>query len=110
MRQTGHSTRTASPCHKLVNMLVLWIVIGLFVGSLLVLALVAAQTVGRLAELRRALRRIQRLRTDAEKLRPVISEVQATLGLLQARSVRTTEHLAALRAARSATASADASK
>jgi hypothetical protein len=84
-------------------MVVLWIVIGLSVGSLLVLALVATGTVGRLAELRRALRRIQRLRADAEKLRPVIADVQATLGLLEARSMRTTEHIAALRAARSGT-------
>lgn len=67
-------------------MLVLWIVIGVVVGSLLVLALVASRTVGRLAELRRAQRRVQRLREDADKLRPKIEHIQATLGLLQARS------------------------
>jgi len=82
-------------------MLVLWIVIGVVVGSLLVLALVASRTAGRLAELRRALRRVQRLRADADKLRPKIEDMQATLGLLQARSMRTTEQIAALKAARS---------
>ena len=79
-------------------MLVLWIVIGVVVGSLLVFALVASRTVGRLAELRRALRRVQRLRADADKLRPKIEDLQATLGLLQARSTRTTEQIAALKA------------
>ncbi len=79
-------------------MLVLWIVIGVVVGSLLVFALVASRTVGRLAELRRALRRVQRLRADADKLRPKIEDMQATLGLLQARSTRTTEQIAALKA------------
>jgi hypothetical protein len=101
MRQTGHSTRTASPCPRLADMLVLWIVVGVVVGSLLVLALVASGTVGRLPELRRAQRRIQRLREDADKLRPKIEDLQATMGLLQVRSARTTEHIAALRAARS---------
>lgn len=81
-------------------MLVLWIVIGVVVGSLLVLALVASRTVGRLAELRRALRRVQRLGEDADKLGPKIEDMQATLGLLQARSTRTTEHIAALKGAR----------
>lgn len=83
-------------------MLVLWIVIGVIVGSLLVLALVALLTAGRLAELRRAQRRVQRLRADADKLRPKVEDMQATAGLLQARGTRTTEHLAALKAARSA--------
>jgi len=82
-------------------MLVLWIVVGVVVGSLLVLALVASRTVGRLAELRRAQRRVQRLRAEADKLRPKIEDMQATLGLLQARSMRTTEHVAALKTARS---------
>ena len=82
-------------------MLVLWIVIGVVVGSLLVLAIVASRTVGRLAELRRAQRRVQRLRTEADKLRPKIEDLQAMLGLLQARSARTTEHVAALKAVRS---------
>jgi hypothetical protein len=82
-------------------MLVLWIVIGVVVGSLLVLALVASRTVGRLAELRRAQRRVQRLREDADRLRPGVEHMQATLGLLQARSTRTTEHVAALKRARS---------
>jgi hypothetical protein len=82
-------------------MLVLWIVIGVIAGSLLILALVAARTVGRLAELRRAQRRAQRLRGDADKLRPKVEDMQATLGLFQARSLRTTEHIAALKATRS---------
>ena len=82
-------------------MLVLWIVVGVLVGSLLVLALVASGTVGRLPELRRAQRRIQRLQEDADKLRPKIEDLQATMGLLQARSLRTTEHIAALKAIRS---------
>ncbi len=82
-------------------MLVLWIVIGVVVGSLLVLAIVASRTVGRLAELRRAQRRVQRLRAEADKLRPKIEDLQAMLGLLQARSARTTEHVAALKAVRS---------
>jgi hypothetical protein len=81
-------------------MLVLWIVVGVVVGSLLVLALVASRTVGRLAELRRAQRRVQRMSADADKLRPKIEDMQATLGLLQARSMRTTEHIAALKTAR----------
>jgi len=83
-------------------MLVLWIVIGVLAGSLLILALAAARTAGRLAELRRAQRRAQRLREDADRLRPKVEDMQATLGLLQARSTRTTEHIAALKAARSA--------
>ena len=82
-------------------MLVLWIVIGVVVGSLLVFAIVASRTVGRLAELRRAQRRVQRLRAEADKLRPKIEDMQATLGLLQARSMRTTEHIATLKAVRS---------
>ena len=100
MRQTGHSTRTASRCPRLADMLVLWIVVGLVVGSLLVLALVASRTVGRLTELRRALRRLQRLRENGDRLRPAIEDMQATMGLLQARSLRTTEHIAALKVAR----------
>jgi hypothetical protein len=82
-------------------MLVLWIVVGVVVGSLLIFALVASRTVGRLAELRRAQRRVQRLRQDADTLRPKVEDMQATLGLLQARGMRTTEHIAALKAARS---------
>jgi hypothetical protein len=85
-------------------MLVLWIVVGVVVGSLLVLALVASRTVGRLSELRRAQRRVQRLREEADKLRPKLEDMQATLGLLQARSMRTTEHIAALKATRSSAA------
>ena len=85
-------------------MLVLWIVVGVVVGSLLVLALVASRTVGRLAELRRAQRRILRLREEADKLRPKLEDMQATLGLLQARSMRTTEQIAALKATRSGAA------
>jgi hypothetical protein len=89
-------------------MLVLWIVVGVVVGSLLVLALVASRTVGRLAELQRALRRVRRLREEADKLRPKLEDMQATLGLLQVRSTRTTEHIAALKATRSGAAASGA--
>jgi hypothetical protein len=85
-------------------MLVLWIVIGVIAGSLLILALVASGTIGRLGELRRAQRRVQRLREEADKLRPKVEDMEATLGLLQARSTRTTEHVAALKGARSGAA------
>lgn len=67
-------------------MLVLWIVIGVVAGSLLLLALVSSRTVGRLAELRRAQRRVRRLLEDADKLRPKIEHMQEALALLQARS------------------------
>jgi hypothetical protein len=82
-------------------MYVLWISIGVIVGSLLIFALVAARTAGRLGQLRRAQRRIQRLQGSATTLEPKIADLQASLELLQARSTRTTEHVAALTSARS---------
>ncbi len=80
--------------------MVLWIVIGLVAGSLLVLAYAAARTVGRLPELRRALRGAQARRADAEKTQALVADMQATVGLLQARATRTAEDIAALRSER----------
>lgn len=80
--------------------MVLWIVVGLLAGGVLVLVVAIAFTAARLPELRRAMRRVQNRRVEAERTQRELADMQATLGLLQARAMRTSEHLAALREAR----------
>jgi hypothetical protein len=77
-----------------------WIVLGVCVGSLLVLALVAAGTAGRLRGLNRAVRRAQLRREDLTKTQAKMADLQATADLVVLRSARTSEHLAMLKAAR----------
>jgi len=79
--------------------MVLWIVVGLLAGGVVVISFAIAFTAARLPELRRAMRRVQARRTEAEKTQQKLADMQATVGLLQARAMRTSEQLAALREA-----------
>jgi hypothetical protein len=83
--------------------MVLWISVGLIAGSVLLLAAVAARTLGGLGDLRRAVRRAQLQQSDlAAKTRTKVADLQAGLELLQLRTIRTNEQLAMLKAAREA--------
>jgi uncharacterized protein YlxW (UPF0749 family) len=80
--------------------MVWWIVGGVVLFALVLLAVVAGGTVGRAAGMRRAMGTAQRRQADAEALRERMAEMQESLAALATRAEVTQERVAAIQAAR----------
>ena len=78
--------------------MVLWIVIGVAVLGLVVLALSARAVLARLPELARALRRLQDRQARAEELSVALVSLQENVEAAQARTVVTQERIAVIKA------------
>ncbi|HEU4348547.1 MAG TPA: hypothetical protein VFR35_12255 [Actinoplanes sp.] len=78
----------------------MWIVIAAVVAGLIILLAVALPVAGRLANLRRAVTRLQRRQQEAMRLQAGAAEVEQTLQGVQQRAGTMQERLAIIRAGR----------
>ncbi|GAB3075962.1 hypothetical protein [Micromonospora schwarzwaldensis] len=80
--------------------MVMWIVLGVVLFALVVLALAVRPVVARLPRLRRAAVALQRRAADAESLRSTAEALQARAEALQERATVTQERIALIKAKR----------
>ncbi|WBB76734.1 hypothetical protein O7602_14865 [Micromonospora sp. WMMD1128] len=80
--------------------MVIWIVLGVVLFALVVLALAVRPVVARLPRLRRAAVALQRRATEAEALRSAAEELQARAETLQERAAVAQERIVLIKAKR----------
>jgi len=80
--------------------MVWWIVGGVVLFALVLLAVVAGGTVGRALDMRRAMGTARRRQAEADTLKQRLAGMQESLAALQTRAEVTQERIAAIQAAR----------